>query len=164
MSLSSDIMMGRVQLNGFLLFCFMASTQGAEKLLCESTDSSYFTYYEETIETCFLNVSTVINSSDTVINSDYDANGLYLENNKNISFLPIEMSKTFKNLWIIDATKCAIKRIGPRNFAGLQDLDSLWLAGNLIDEIPKDTFKDLLSLSDIDLRECLAPTDSNRSS
>lgn len=104
--------------------------------------------------TCFINETSVINSDDFKISSDSNATGIYMNDNPKIMFLPLELSKAFPNLMVVDATFCSISKISKENFEGLTNLRRLWLRDNAIEELQSGTFNDLVSLIDLDLREC----------
>lgn len=124
---------------------------GIPKLGCRRTGKLFWPYTSGRLETCLLNRSIVIDANNTQLDSTYNARGLYMQNNKNISYLPIDIYKVFPTLVVIDATSCSIKTVGPENLRNLTSLEFLWLRENLLDVIPKDTFKDLISLTSLDL-------------
>lgn len=140
-----------------VVFALMVvAVRAVQEITCEATLTFKWAYVDIEIPTCLFNSTTVVDSSDVLIKSDFAASGIYFQDNKKTAHLPIGISKTFPNLLILDATYCSIKRLRPENFEGLKNLKFLWMAGNLIDVIPRDTFKDLVSLTDIDLRKFYA--------
>lgn len=72
--------------------------------------------------------------------------GFALHNNKNIFFLPVDVSKTFSNLVVLKAWDCSLTTISRENFRGLGKLQFLDLETNQISKITRDTFRDLESL------------------
>lgn len=120
---------------------------------CRRTSKNFWPYNSERLETCLLNQTVSITKNNTRFSTDYKAKGLYMKFNRNISLLPIDIYKAFPELIVIDATYCTIKAIGPSNFMNLKSMRFLWLGGNLITNIPKGTFKGLVSLYNLDLRE-----------
>lgn len=69
--------------------------------------------------------------------------------NKNIEFLPENVSETYPNLAVFDAAACAIRRISQLNFVNLLKLENIFLDGNRIERIERFTFDGLNSLSEI---------------
>lgn len=125
----------------------------ATRVTCESVD-----YEVElgTPTTCFLNgESTTINSDETTIfaATGSDVRSMFLASNKNIFFLPVNISESFQNLLILDASDCSLTKIAKINFSYLGKLLTLNLNSNQIEKIPDNTFKDLKSLQWLHLRE-----------
>lgn len=98
-----------------------------------------------------MNETTMISDTKTTINSTQNAAGFRIVENKKVLFLPIEISKTFPALEIIEIRGCAITLIGPENFDGLTKLKSLFLRDNQITHIPSGTFTTLESLYEVDM-------------
>lgn len=98
--------------------------------------------------------STAINSRDVTIDTkDHytTVKGLWFLENKAIKFLPIKISESFPNLVALDAQYCSLTEITYENFAGLDQLAGLYLTKNAIEKIDYDTFKDLVSLKELNL-------------
>lgn len=91
--------------------------------------------------------TTIIDEANTKI-SFYDENigGLQMNNNKNISYLPIDVAERFPNLQGYQAGFCGIKELTRRNFKGLSKLRGLWLSYNQIERFLSETFVDLIGL------------------
>lgn len=99
--------------------------------------------------------TTSINSHEFSFESLKHENvtGLSFEGNKKIVYLPIKLYENFPNLFGIDASNCAIKKIANDNFRGLKFLKQLWLRGNAIEIISSDTFENLQQLEYLSLGE-----------
>jgi hypothetical protein len=114
-------------------------------------------YYDWTIgnmKSCFMDRETSIDSEGFQISTkDETIQGLRMENNKNVEFLPESPSRLFENLIGYNAEKCSIKQISYKNFKNLIKLQVLWLKKNEIEMIPSDAFKDLSSLEMLGLRK-----------
>jgi Leucine rich repeat len=105
--------------------------------------------------TCYLNLKTVIKSPDATIKyRDVTVQGIYFHKNKNVEFLPMNISEKFPNLVVYAASMCSVKALKTENFRKLFKLRHLWLEYNHIEEIASDSFMDLKSLERIELREC----------
>lgn len=73
--------------------------------------------------------------------------------NRKISFLLLNLYKSFPNLSVLAANFCNIGNISKENFKNLEKLEDLHLHGNRIEIIYQNTFIDLESLRLLDLGE-----------
>lgn len=138
---------------GFSLYLILVLVHAERTLFCERIEKVHWPYFHHRHLTCIVNETSVIESDDYRISSDVNATGVYFNDNPRIFYLPHQLSKVFPRLMVIDVTYCSVKKVSLDNFEGLVNLRRLWLRDNLIEEIPADTFKDLISLIDIDLRK-----------
>jgi Leucine-rich repeat (LRR) protein len=95
-----------------------------------------------------MTTTTSISSEDVTISTTNDPStgGLWFNDNKEISYLPICVNESFTNLLAYSAYGCSLTKITKINFQGLSKLAYLELGGNQIETINSDTFKDLASL------------------
>jgi hypothetical protein len=129
--------------------------QSALKILtCEKVISRYWSLFSDNFVTCFMDSTTSINSDDFEVSpKDETVEGMWMNGNINIEFLPENLNKMFKNLLRYSASNCSIKQISYKKFEGLIRLEKLYLSDNQIKTIPSDTFKDLRALEELNLSE-----------
>jgi Leucine-rich repeat (LRR) protein len=114
---------------------------------------------KETVKECCMNDKAEIDSPNiTIFTRDNAMEGLIMDHNKKIFYLPDKIGDAYPNLIYIRAINCSIKEISRRNFKGLTNLKDLQLYFNQIEKIAKVTFKDLkmleiLHLSDNQIKE-----------
>lgn len=109
----------------------------------------------EPVKTCFMDVQTTIDSKGFSIN-ERTANatyGLMMNYNKNIQYLPEDITEVFPYLMAYAAAHCAIEEIYKENFDGLTNLRFLNLAGNKISAISSNTFRSLISLERLSMTD-----------
>lgn len=99
-------------------------------------------------KTCFMDESTVINLTDFTISEFQDETIARLDffGNKQIFYLPVNVSQSFPKLLFYNAQNCSIKNISRENFEALFESKKLYLDNNEIDRIQKDTFEVLQML------------------
>jgi Leucine rich repeat len=139
----------------------LTTVQDGKELRCERSMKSIPYGYSNAVPTCFLNKATSIAVQDAQVKSDFNATYVTFFDNKNITYMPLGLSKTFPFLQIIQATYCNVKKIGPENFAGLKYIAVIWFGSNKIEDIPSGTFKGLASLTEIDLRKIFSHCSTN---
>lgn len=133
----------------FALFdCF-----SAEEIACETIENNdWFDTPVGTVKTCLMRETTVINEADvTIATNDESIGGLSLYSNRKIKFLPVQVGEKLPNLLGYSAYSCSIKTISKENFAGLNKLKVLYLNGNQIEKVNRNTFEGLVSLEDVRL-------------
>lgn len=106
-------------------------------------------------KTCDMDGTTKIDTFGFVMASSKDESiaAIQLARNKKIFFLPEKVNEKFPNLVLYSANECSIKEISKVNFKGMKLLKSLYLYHNFIEKIPSDTFEDLNSLKELELRK-----------
>ena len=98
-------------------------------------------------KTCRMSGTTEINTADTTIATrDESIERLAFNHNRNIKFLPIEVSEKFPNLMGLEAGDCSLTTISKENFKDLTKLRLLGLYYNQIEKIRSDVFGDLVAL------------------
>lgn len=99
--------------------------------------------------------NTEIATTGTSISTPRDANigALTFYDNSKIRFLPENPARNFPNLVLYDASDCAVQAVTRANFRSLHKLQRLFLNGNEIPKIERNTFDDLTSLEELDLSE-----------
>jgi Leucine-rich repeat (LRR) protein len=126
----------------------------AKEVGCEGFSVSSWDNYIGKIKVCHMNNYTSIDSAEVPFTKRDDSIfGLDFYNNKKIFFLPIQVGENFLNLIAYLAHDCSVKEISQRNFKGLNKLKKLSLGGNQIENIPNDTFNDLVVLEFLSLRK-----------
>lgn len=139
-----------------LLFVAIASwrTTNATQVSCENVGDSDWINHVDNIKTCYMQRATSINSEDFRISpKDETMQGIWLDLNKKIEFLPVGVSETFPNLLGISALSCSLKSLSKENFKNLTRLKAIWLGSNQITVISSDTFEDLIALQQLRLRK-----------
>jgi Leucine-rich repeat (LRR) protein len=111
-----------------------------------------------TLKTCYLNSATSIYDEDYKISSTVDntIRALNYGHNKKIFFLPESPCDILRNLKVIAGWKCSLKSIEYKNFRKLVNVKYIDLAGNQIETIHSDTFKDLAALEILVLSKKIA--------
>jgi len=139
-------------LNSELIDIVAASKKQVE---CEQFENFDYGRYGGVQKTCHLNTRTSIDSPDTTISSTNDTTveGIDMDNNYQIQFLPFEIYKSFPNLVALSAHHCSIKAITKDNFKNLNKLRIISMGTNPISKIPDDAFERLESLEHLDLCE-----------
>lgn len=138
----------------------------AIQISCEKTGNflhkfSPYSNRHAIYKTCFMNESTVINSSDFTISSFRDESIARLDffSNRNIFYLPVNVSESFPKLSFYNAQNCSIKFISNKNFKGMFELKKLYLDNNGIEKICSDTFEDSLVLEWLTLGKIVESVD-----
>lgn len=88
-----------------------------------------------------------------ILAQDSFVQGLELERNNMIFYLPIKIAESFPNLLALSAWDCSLKEISRKNFENLSKLKQLILYRNEIETIFYDTFADLIALEYLNLRK-----------
>lgn len=133
-----------------ILLLTLASRQAfAKEVSCESVEVyKYDQGPVGSVITCFMNRATAINSTGVTIlwPRDETIEGLQLQMNFRIQFLPERVGEKFPNLLIYHAFVALITEVSKVNFQGLSKLQVLLLSSNKIERIASNTFEDLTSL------------------
>lgn len=131
-----------------VLLVAAAAKLEAVEIDCEKKDR-----YKMFAKCCYLNETTVINSSNVSMGGleMADLTGFFLNNNKKIQFLPVDVYKKFPNLEFYSASEAGIKEISALNFKRLSSLMFLDLSRNQIEFIPDECFHGLFRLSKLRL-------------
>lgn len=131
------------------MYSIQESTE--QDFACEKVKTRHWDWtIGDYIYTCFMDETTRIDVKDVAI-STYNENvqGLLLEHNQNIRYLPIKVHENFPNLLGISAFDCKIEEISKANFEKLTKLTEIHLHNNKIKVIYADTFEDLTALQHI---------------
>lgn len=136
----------------FATLIFNACSKEAKHVHCESVGHENFDSLGN-LTVCYMNDLTIINSSNYKISTpkDQTVQGLRLNGNKKILFLPLETYKKFPNLLGYYAYECSIKKLRKEDFLNLDQLKHIIMFKNQIEMIYSDTFEGLTSLQRIDL-------------
>jgi Leucine rich repeat len=130
-----------------LLTTFLNLTQGfkAKILKCEAVED--FMFGSENIKTCFMDQKTTIYSPGALMSTnDWSMNGLMMNLNKKVHYLPDFVAEQFPNLLAITAFNCSIRQVSNKNFKGLIKLRFLDLGSNKLEKIQRETFEELSHL------------------
>lgn len=117
----------------------------ADEVRCEEIKVHDWSYTGERL-TCYVNSSYISWNGVTIAKADVTVGALWLEGNKRVSSLPVEVSKTFPHLFGYNAESCSVSLLFKANFLNLGELEFLSLENNKIEMINRDTFEDLVSL------------------
>lgn len=137
-------------------FSFMviliSSTSGNQQSWCD-VFSAWPWSFDGGQTICRVPLTKSIYSPETSITliQERSVRGLEFNGNRNVAYLPINVSAVFPNLIRYSAGNCSIVSITKSNFEGLTNLRELLLYENLIEEIPSKVFDDLTSLEVINL-------------
>jgi Leucine rich repeat len=125
-----------------------ATTKG---IACERVATVVWSLLIGSTKTCFMEETTKISSKDLEISVKRDnlMGTLSFYNNKNVSFLPVNVAESFPNLSFYRADGCDIKEISKSNFQGLNELRFLYLRENKIETILIDVFEGLANLQEL---------------
>jgi Leucine-rich repeat (LRR) protein len=99
--------------------------------------------------------TTIDSSNITMFTRDNSMEGMILNNNKKIFYLPDKIGDAYPNLIGLKAANCSIKDISRRSFKGLTKLEDLHLYYNQIQKVTSDTFEPLKKLKVLSLGETL---------
>lgn len=134
----------------------MTSLVEANQVPCEKFESASLIILDD-LKTCFMYGSTVIDKPNFEISSEKDetVQGLRLNSNKKIHYLPLDAYKKFPNLLGYDGHDCSVKFIMKANFHDLNNLRVIYMSRNKISTIFSDTFEGLSSLELINLGEVI---------
>lgn len=120
------------------------------KIECESISKVGWTDGSSD-KTCYMREKTIIDSPHAVFSQDSDktVTAVFFHNNKKIFYLPVQLDSSFPSLFTLGAAECSIKELSKNNFRNLKKLRKLWLERNHIEQLPKDVFKDLVSIEEL---------------
>jgi Leucine-rich repeat (LRR) protein len=132
------------------LFCwqgFINSTSNA--IGCSSFFKRHINEVKGSVLTCSMAQETVIEFSNISIASNYNESvtEMYLDHNKRIHFLPINVYKTFPKIVSYSSYKCNLTTICKENFVNLIELKRIALNHNSISHIANNTFEGLTKLT-----------------
>lgn len=137
-----------------LLLEIFAREAAAKEVSCESNRSWNWGYPVGNQKTCFIEEITIDSQGFSIASAEDEATGgIYFEENKQVSYLPVNVHKIFPNLMGLSAAECSIKTLTKENFKNLKKLKELKLRYNQIEIIQNDVFEDLTSLEELDLGE-----------
>jgi Leucine rich repeat len=115
------------------------------EVACESVKVS--THFDKTRKYCLMDETTVIVLQNVKISThDSLVETLKFIGNRNISYLPVNVDKSFPNLIFFGASHCSVLEVSANNFKGLNKLNDLWLDHNQIETIANGTFEGLKDL------------------
>lgn len=103
------------------------------------------------IKQCFMDYVSSVDRDDFVIpgHKDESIKAVYMKNNSNIEFLPVQIYRKFPNLLQYSMINCELSEIFKKNFEHLNQLQLLDLSDNRIEIIRSDTFEGLSRLENI---------------
>lgn len=106
-----------------------------------------------TLITCDLKDQRIEDAETSVQPTPYSnhVQGLRIEDNKNVKFLPENIAKSSPNLIRLSAKNSSLEAIFKEDFEALKELRNLDLSRNKIESIEPDTFVHLIALEDLDL-------------
>lgn len=136
-----------------ILATLITCSSGAKQVPCEQVYSRGWSVGD--LKTCFMQNTTTIDARDFKISTTRDeaVEAITYEENKKISYLPLEAYKKFPNLQAYAAWGCSIKIVKRDNFKNLYRMKLINLSQNQIEMLFSDTFEGLLLLEEIYLCE-----------
>jgi Leucine-rich repeat (LRR) protein len=139
-----------------LQLCSNGAQSATKIVTCEQfKENHYWGVILNNLKTCLMDKETRISSDgfELIAVRNESVKGLTFGGNRKIRFLPESPSENFPNLEGFSAGGCSIKDVSRKNFKNLDKLKVLWLSYNQIETIKSETFKDLIALEEITLRE-----------
>lgn len=133
----------------FRVACPSPDDSRENKVLCGSVmDSNH-------IKHCFLDYESSIDRDDFLIpgHKDDSIRAVYMKNNSNIEFLPVQIYRKFPNLLRYSMINCGFSEVFKKNFENLIQLELLDLSDNRIEIMRSDTFEGLFRLENVFLSE-----------
>lgn len=136
---------------GILLSLSFASA--ADEVICNFSDDDW-SFLNKTLNTCNVE-EQFINSPGFLIASDQNlfVKGFDISRNKQIQYIPKNLSEKFPSLLGVQINACSIKEVSESNFEGLFKLQEIDLKSNSIRTIASSAFKDNSKLEFLTLTE-----------
>jgi hypothetical protein len=104
------------------------------------------------LKSCYMaNFTSIDSPGFKISNRDPSIQKIQFDNNKNISFLPMNIDENFPDLTLYAASRCSIEQIFKSNFRNLKKLIKVFLDNNQITELWGGTFEDLTNLKELRL-------------
>ena len=99
------------------------------------------------LQTCYIKDQKIDEEGFSVADaSNLSIQALSIEDNEEVKFLPENIAESFTGLIVYRVLRCSIRTVNGKHFKGLNNLKSLELQGNVIEDIDGDSFKDLTRL------------------
>lgn len=132
----------------------LSSLCAATEVICEKVSDTSWNHDKVSRKTCWMEKTTTIDSQGTSVSpEDPLVQAITFSSNKKVQYLPLRIDLQFQNLEIYSAHDCSIEKVSKRNFKNLKHLNYLWLNDNQLEHISSDTFEDLISAKEIQLRK-----------
>lgn len=105
--------------------------------------------------TCFVGADTIVDRRDYTfsIEKDETVKALVFGKNPKLQYLPIRVNENLPKLLTYTSNGSPIKFIARENFKNMKDLKVLSIVDGKIEKVYSDSFEDLTSLEQIDLRK-----------
>lgn len=129
----------------FRVSCPSSDEPRENKIVCGTVEDA------NNIKQCFMDYSSSVDRDDFVIPGlkDESIKAVYMKNNSNIEFLPVQIYRKFPNLLRYSMINCGFSEIFKKNFENLNQLQILDLSDNRIEIVRSDTFEGLFRLENI---------------
>jgi Leucine-rich repeat (LRR) protein len=132
------------------VFCWQGCTNSASNAIgCSSVFSRVVHDINIRALSCSMAQGVVVEFSNISIASNYNetVTEMFLDYNKHIHFLPIEVFKTFPKIFSYTSYACNLTTINKENFVNLIELKRIALNHNSISHIASHTFEGLIKLT-----------------
>ena len=102
---------------------------------------------QKDLQTCFIDDQTIDDEESSLAGGlNLSVQAFYIQNNKEVKFLPENIFKYFPGLIAYNVLNCLIRTVNAKHFKGSNSLEHLDLDQNEIKSIDGDSFKDLIKL------------------
>lgn len=130
-------------------------TAASEHVSCSTAESFVLKYHNDipNLLTCEISNQKIDDETFRIASSSVNSSvmGLSMKNDKNVKFIPENISDIFPQLTHLQVSECSLKTLNSRCFKNLVELERLYLLGNQISSIEVGAFKDLGKLLSLEL-------------
>lgn len=139
-------------ITGVFLGKSLCKTSQKREIICSGKRQWKFDLIDSKLFTCMV-LQSEINGKIFVLKTiiDEQVHGIDFSNNSKVQFLPGRLQEKFPNLLVYDAQNCKVRSVDESNFEKLFKLTAVDLSNKFINHIPKDLFKDSVSVQVINL-------------
>lgn len=134
--------MRMISLISLISIVILSSVEGSKEVSCNFYYIEWF-YFNRNLVGCKIENQTIDEEGFVILESrDESVEGLSIEHNENIKFLPENIADTFPNLIGLEVWNCSVKSVERRHFKNLRELKELIIAYNKVKNVDSEAFKD----------------------